>query len=72
MDGEETPATDAPSQSIVAQGENIAATLLHDADKDVLTVLGHAHNLLSAMATDVTDARKSLEASIIAFVKHLG
>lgn len=57
---------------IIAHVENIAASILHDADKDVISALGHVHNLLSSMTTDVTDARKSVEAAIVAFAKHLG
>jgi hypothetical protein len=57
---------------IVAHVENVAASLLHDAEKDVIAALGHVHNLLSAMSGDVSAAKASVEAAILQFAKHLG
>jgi hypothetical protein len=45
-----------------------------DTEKAVLTVLGHAHNLLSgfSLTAEVQTARTAVETAIINFAKHLG
>lgn len=59
-------------QAVTGAVHEVVAAVTGDAEKVAFAALGHAHNMLDALSADVSDARKSLEAAIIAFAKKIG